>query len=114
MMTRLRSQSGTSASRRFLRRPVDVRVKLIPEPSSGERAIVHARTYDLSVSGIGLTLTRELPLGTVVMLCLRVPGRDCLLCLPAVLIRRRGFRAGLRFVQPTAEQRLMLSELCFA
>ena len=46
------------------------------------------------------------------MLGFRVPGSGALLCLHAVVIRSHGFRVGLRFVQPTAEQRLLLSELC--
>ena len=84
------------------------------EHSTGERIIVHGRTRDLSCSGAGVTLTRELPSGTEVVLCLRLPGCGNVLCLRAVITRRQGFRAGLQFVQPTAEQRLLLSELCYA
>ncbi len=61
-----------------------------------------------------MTLTRELPSGTQVVLCLRLPGSGTVLCLQAVIIRRQGFRAGLQFVQTNAEQRLLLSELCYA
>ena len=57
---------------------------------------------------------RELPSGTQVVLCLRLPGRGAVLCLQAVITRRQGFRAGLQFVEPTAAQRLLLSELCYA
>jgi hypothetical protein len=55
-----------------------------------------------------------LPSGTKVVLCFRLPGSETALCLQAVIARRQGFRAGLRFVQPTAEQRLLLCELCYA
>ena len=90
--------------------------------------VVHGRTVDLSRSGAGVTLTRELASGSEVVLCLCLPGSsrgprrarswldgvDNPLCLRAVVIRRRGFRAGLEFVQPTAEQRLLLCEFCYS
>lgn len=86
--------------------------------------VVHGRTVDLSRTGAGLTLTRELAAGAEVVLCLNLPGGGVPgepvfgslgrkpLCLRAVVIRQRGFRAGLRFVEPTAEQRLLLCEFC--
>jgi hypothetical protein len=82
--------------------------------STGERIVVHGRTRDLSCSGAGVTLTSELPKGTEVVLCLRLPGDGNVLCLRAVVARRQGFRAGLQFVEPSAKQRLLLSELCYA
>jgi hypothetical protein len=106
------SRTSIYASRLFCRRRLDLRARLVAEHISGERVVIHARTYDVSRSGAGLTLTRELPLGTGVMLCLHVPQSDNPLCLKAIVIRRKGFRAGLHFVQPTAEQRLLLLELC--
>ena len=81
--------------------------------STGEPIIVHARTCDVSHGGAGLTLTRSLPSGTEVALCLRLPGGD-LLWMQAVVIRRQGFHVGVQFVRTTAEQRLLLSELCCA
>jgi hypothetical protein len=107
-------RSPIFASRLFSRRHLDVRARLIARRSTGERIIIHARTFDLSRGGAGLTLTRELPSGTSVLLCLRLPGNGSALCLQAVIARRQGFRVGLRFVQPTAGQRVLLSELCYA
>lgn len=96
-----------------MRSPLDLRARLVALLATGEHVIVHARTRDLSHSGAGLTLTSELPSGTSVVLCLSLPGGGQL-CMQAVIARRHGFRAGLRFVRPTAEQRLLLSELCCA
>ena len=76
--------------------------------------VVHGRTVDLSRSGAGLTVTRELPEGAEVVLSVQLPIRSEPLCLRAVVVRRRGFRAGLEFVQPTAEQRLLLCEFCYS
>ena len=120
MPTLLRSRSSLYASRLWSsriwsRRPLDLRARLLTRQAAGGRVlVVHGRTVDLSRSGAGVTLTCELASGTEVVLCLRLPGSGNTLCLRAVITRRRGFRAGLEFVQPTAEQRLLLSELCQA
>ncbi len=125
-MTAPRDRSAIYASRLFSRRRLDVRARLLPLRSTGERAVmhgvengvghdvVHARTRDISLSGAGLTLTRDLPSGSEVVFCFRLPANGKMLCLQAIVTRRHGFRAGLHFVQPTAEQRLLLSELCYA
>jgi len=99
------------ATRLYVRRPVDVRVKLF-YCSGGETGVVYARSVDISSSGAGLTLSGELAVGTDTVLCLRLPGSDHQLLLRARVVRRRGFRAGLRFLRPTAEQRLRLCEFC--
>jgi hypothetical protein len=108
------SRNSIYASRLLARRPLDLRAHLVAQRSSGERVVVHARTCDLSCSGAGLTLTGSLPSGTEVALCLRLPGDRGQLFLRAVITRCQGFRAGLKFVRTTAEQRLALSELCCA
>ena len=113
------ARSPIYATRLYSRRRVDVRASLVEpwlvEPWQVDRrvtdGVVHGRTVDLSRTGAGLTLTRELAAGTEVVLCLNLPcGQP--LRLRAVVIRRSGFRAGLQFVEPTAEQRLLLLEFC--
>jgi hypothetical protein len=113
MPTLSSSRSSHFASRLYSRRRLDLRAHLVTQHPSGERTVVHARTRDLSRSGAGLTLTRELPAGSEVVFCLRLPGEGGLLCLQAIITRRQGFRAGLRFVCPSAGQRLLLHELCY-
>ena len=120
------------AGRLFSRRAVDVRARLLARRQVNgrmEEAVVHGRTVDVSRSGAGLTLTRELPAGSEVLLSLQLPNSDgplfhsskpttgspgTPLCLRAVVVRRRGSRAGLKFVQPTAEQRLVLLKFCYS
>jgi hypothetical protein len=99
------------ASRLYARRAVDLRAQLLAE---GSRAVVHGRTFDLSRSGAGVTLSRELASGTGVALCLRLPGCAQPLCLRAVVRRRCGFRVGLEFLDLTAEQRLLLCQFCYS
>jgi hypothetical protein len=107
-------RSPIYASRLFSRRRLDVRARLVAQHPGGETMIIHGRTFDLSRSGAGLTLTSQLPSGTAVELHLRFSELGKVLCLQAVITRCQGFRVGLQFVQPTAEQRLALSELCYA
>lgn len=114
MPTPLGSQSSTYASRLFSRRRLDLRARLLAQRPTGEHIVVQARTVDVSRTGAGLTLMRELPSGTQVVLCLRLPGRGGVLSLRAVIIRRQGCRAGLQFLETNATQRLLLSELCYA
>jgi len=109
-----RDQSSIYASRILSRRSLDVRARLVALQETGEPIVVQARTRDVSCSGAGLTLTGELPSGSEVVLCLRPPGSEHTLCLHAVITRRQGFRAGVRFLKPSARQRLVLSELCYA
>jgi hypothetical protein len=116
MPTPLRDQRSIDRNRVWCnrvwpRRPLDLRAQLLTRPDAGGRGlVVHGRTVDLSRSGAGVTVTHELAAGSEVVLCLRLPGGT--LSLRAIIARRSGFRVGLEFVQPTAEQRLMLSALC--
>jgi hypothetical protein len=114
MPTPLGSQSSLCASRLFSRRRLDLRARLLVQRSTGEPVIVQARTVDVSRTGAGVTLMRELPSGTQVVLCLRLPGRGAVLSLRAVIIRRQGCHAGLQFLETNATQRLLLAELCYA
>jgi PilZ domain len=108
-------QSSLYAGRLYSRRRLDLRARLLARREEGRGFIVvHGRTIDLSRSGAGLTVSCELASGTEVVLCLRLPGSGHPLCLRAVVTRRRGFRVGLAFVQPSAQQRLLLCELCYA
>jgi hypothetical protein len=106
------SHPSIYASRVFPRHRLDVRARLEAVHSTGERVNIQARTRDISRSGAGLTLTHELPVGTDVLFCLRVHGSGSQLCLESTITRRTGFRVGLRFLRLTAEQRLLLFELC--
>jgi hypothetical protein len=108
-------RSPVYSNRLYARRAVDLRARLLArQKADGRVMVVYGRTVDLSRTGAGLTLSRELASGTEAVLYLRLPGSDHVLCLNAVIIRRRGFRVGLRFVQPTAEQRLLLCEFCYS
>jgi len=110
-----RKRSTIYGNRLYARHAMDLRARLLTgQRMGGKLTEVHGRTVDLSRGGAGLTLTREVASGTEVVLCLQVPGRSHALSLPAVIVRSRGFRVGLKFLDPSAEQRLQLYDLCSA
>jgi len=108
-----RKTSSIYGNRMYARYPMDLRARLLPgKDGHGPFSEIHGRTVDLSRGGAGLTLNRDVASGTEVVLSLQTPGSRHALCLPAVITRCQGFRAGLKFLDTTAEQRLRLSELC--
>jgi hypothetical protein len=110
-----RKRSAIYGNRLYARHPMDLRARLLTGQNvGGALTEVYGRTVDLSRGGAGLTLTREVASGAEVTLCLQVPGSSHALSLPAVIVRSRGFRVGLKFLDASAEQRLQLYELCSA
>ncbi len=100
-------------SRTFDRRRFDLRVKVVYR-REGRNNVIHGRTSDLSFSGIGLVLTREIASGTACVLVMRFPRTEVELQLPAVVAQRRGFRCGLRFESLSGEQKLLIQKICKA
>lgn len=110
-----RKRSAIYGNRLYARHPMDFRVRLLTgRNKGGTLSEVHGRTVDLSRGGAGLTLTREVASGAEVVLCVQVPGSTHPLSLPAVIVRSRGFRVGVKFLEASAEQRLQLYKLCSA
>jgi hypothetical protein len=100
-------------SRTFERRHFDLRVKLVIL-RNGRPDVIHGRTHDLSFSGIGVTLVREIAEQTPCMLVLRFPKVDYEVRLPAVVTHGRGSRFGLQFHKLSGEQRLLIQKICKA
>jgi c-di-GMP-binding flagellar brake protein YcgR len=86
-----------SATRRFKRIKVDVRVRMRPsgEPETANSVV---RTYELSTGGMSVYATEALDLGTVVRAELQLPAVKERFELTAVVRNRRGFRLGMEFI----------------
>ena len=56
--------------------PFDVRVKAVLMEENEHTTIVHGRSAQLSEGGIGVTMTREMPKGTVATLIFKLPGDE--------------------------------------
>jgi hypothetical protein len=100
-------------SRLFDRHQFDLRLKLIIN-LYGRLNVIHGRTRDLSFSGMGVTLVRNVEHGTPCLLVLKFPKVDYEVRLPAVVTHGSGSRFGLQFHKLSGEQRLLIQKICRA
>ncbi len=101
-------------SRIYSRRRLETRARLLTRGERGQEQVVHGWMRDLSCSGAGIMLAGDVATGEEVVLDMRLPDSLGQLRLKAIVRRRQGFRTGLEFLTTTPEQRLMLTELCYA
>ena len=90
--------------RRWVRVPIDVRVRLRYE-REGMQQQCHCRSFDISEGGIGLMSPYELELNQVVDLEFSLPEATTPLRLRAVTRSKVGFRLGCEFISPTDKQK---------
>ena len=103
--------SRGSERRRWKRVPLDVRVKLLIAAADGIK-VIHGRSTVLSEGGMGVTLTRELPKGTLATLVFTIPGEADERSLKSRLTYRSGFRCGFEFADVTAGELRELRAFC--
>jgi len=107
-----KTNTTTGAERRRWKRvPLDVRVKLLLAEADGVK-VIHGRSTVISEGGMGVTLTRELPKGTLATLVFTIPGEKEERSMPSRLTFRSGFGCGFEFVEITADQRRELRAFC--
>ena len=106
-------RAASYRSRIFERRQFDLRVKLIVH-RNGRNEVIHGRSRDLSFSGVGVTLVRDVAHQTPCLLLIRFPKTDVEVQLPAVVAQSRGSRFGLQFHKLSGEQRLLIQKICKA
>jgi hypothetical protein len=105
--------SASYRSRIFDRHRFDLRVKLVIH-RHGRPDVVHGRTRDLSFSGMGVVLSREIATGTACLLILKFPKTDIEVQLPAIVAYGRGFHCGFEFQKLTGQQKLLIQKICKA
>ena len=103
--------SSSIKDRRWKRVPLDVRVKAVIVKDE-RKTIVHGRSLELSEGGIGATMTREMPKGTVATLIFKLPGDEDERTLQAEVKYRHGFRCGFEFLGISARTRKELLNFC--
>jgi len=107
-------RSGASyRSRTFDRHRFDIRVKIVIN-HYGRHRIIHGRTRDLSFTGMGVVLSREVASGTPCIILLKLPKTEIEVQLPAVVTQGKGFRCGVEFQRLTGEQKLLIQKICKA
>jgi PilZ domain len=97
--------------RRFSRSRFDARIQ-VAVFRDGVTINCWGRTSELSMDGIGATLSGELQVGEVVSLEFPIPLPPHIIKLRAVVRYSDGLRCGLQFLIVTDEQRLLLHEVC--
>jgi len=97
--------------RRWTRAPLDVRVKAVIVEDEQE-TVIYGRSAQLSEGGIGVTMTREMPKGTIATLIFKLPGEENERVLEAEVKYRNGFRCGLEFLGISAQTRKQLFRSC--
>ena len=74
--------------------------------------IVYGRSTQISEGGMGVTLTGEVPRGTIARLMFKLPGEDDERAVPAEVKYRRGFYCGFEFLALSASERTELRSFC--
>ena len=99
------------AHRRFSRSRFDVRIR-VSVFREGVTTNFWGRTSELSLDGIGATLSGELQVGEVVSLEFPIPLPPHVMKLRAVVRYSEGLSCGFEFLVMTGEQKLMLHQVC--
>ena len=97
--------------RRFSRYRFDVRIHASVF-RDGETASCWGRTSELSLDGIGATLSGQFQKGEVVSLEFPVPMEPDVIKLRAVVRYSDGLRCGFEFLVVNEEQKLTLRQVC--
>lgn len=99
--------------RRFSRYRFDARIQLSVF-REGVTTKFWGRTDELSLDGIGATISGELQAGEVVSMEFSLPLPPHTIKLRAVVRYSKGLRHGFEFLVVTEEQRLLLRQMCVA
>jgi hypothetical protein len=98
-------------TRRFTRYRFDVRIQ-VSVFREGETFTCWGRTSELSLDGIGATLSGEFQPGEVVSMEFPIPLPPHEMKLRAVARYSDGLRCGFEFLVVSEEQRLLLRQVC--
>ncbi|MGD0508164.1 MAG: PilZ domain-containing protein [Terriglobales bacterium] len=97
--------------RRFSRYRFDVRIQ-VSVFREGQTATCWGRTSELSLDGIGATLSGEFQTGEVVSMEFPIPLAPHVMKVRAVVRYSEGLRCGFEFLIVPEEQRLLLRQVC--
>lgn len=97
--------------RRFTRYRFDVRIQ-VSVFREGQTTTYWGRTNELSLDGIGATLSGEFQAGEVVSMEFPIPLAPHVMKLRAVARYSDGLRCGFEFLVVLEEQRLLLRQVC--
>ncbi len=103
------AEVGSHPQRKFLRRKVDVRVRISAEQNAPD--VVHGRCTIIGEGGFGAVLTAEIPDSGYFWAEFRTPVLNEELKVRVNIRQRRGFQYGFQFVSLTREQRTQVMKI---
>lgn len=99
----------TRPARRYIRRKLDMRVRIALKPDSND--FVHGRCITVSEGGFGAILTNELPDQGEVWVEFRTSKIPQGTRFHAQIRQRRGFQYGFQFVAPSPKQNILIRQI---
>ena len=95
--------------RRYIRRRLDMRVRILTQPAGGE--MIHGRCITISEGGFGAILTQELPAQNEIWVQFRGANLAEDKQLHAEVRQAKGFHYGFQFVSPDRDARSFIRRL---
>lgn len=105
------ARSGDIDQRQNPRHALDQRL-IVRATINGKQVVVHGRTSDISMHGLGAVIPESLAPGTEVVLEMALGEVKDTLQLNAVVCHQRGFVHGFQFTSPTLAQREAILRAC--
>jgi hypothetical protein len=99
----------TRAARRYLRKRLDMRIRIALKADSTE--FVLGRCITVSEGGFGAILTGELPEGSNVWVEFRTAKVPSDTRLRAQIRQRRGFQYGFQFIAPSPKHKILIRQI---
>lgn len=109
MLSDVPNQSPSRPMRQFLRRKVDIRVRVSADSAGAEP--IHGRCITVGEGGFGAILTAELPEHRQFWVEFRVPKIDETLRVIAEVRQKRGFQYGFKFLALSRDQRKLVMSI---
>jgi len=104
------SRAGAD-DRRFERHDLSIAVN-VTMVLAGERVTFRGEACNISSGGMRLFTTRELALGSSLVLEFLIPYNTIELVIRGVVRNRDGFNHGVEFLNPTTHQQQMIERTC--
>ena len=99
----------TRAARRYLRRKLDMRIRVAVQAESNE--FVSGRCITVSEGGFGAIMSGELPDGGAVWVEFRSAKVPPEMRFKAEIRQRRGFQYGFQFVAPSPKHKIIIRQI---
>ncbi len=109
VMSKPKANDSPRPVRRYIRRRLDIRIRIQMQPNGGE--VVHGRCITISEGGFGAILTQALPAQDEIWVQFRATDLSEENQIRAEVRQAKGFHYGFQFVSPDQEARSFIRRL---